>query len=120
MAIDEPHAEGNEIETRWDGSVPVVHLTGSLDARMRALLETELSLACAVPGDIVVDVAQVAEADPVGVAPVVATARALRSQGSHLVVRGAAPTLQRLIEMLDPTEAVSHSDPPPTSTPEAP
>ena len=109
MSAEEPRADSMTIDTVWDGSVPVLHVTGPLEASTVAALVAELARACAVRGNVVVDLASVPAADATGVAPIVAAARSLRDHGSCLVVRGADQSVHRLITMLDPTDAVDLS-----------
>ncbi len=73
---------------------------GDEDRTTQSLRRTALSRALGVEGDLLVDLSALYWADASLMLDLAAVARRLRRQGRHILLRGAAPDIRRLIELV--------------------
>ncbi len=74
--------------------------SGDEDRTTQSLRRTALSQALASESDVVVDLSDLAFADPSLMLDLAMVARRLRKAGKRLTLRGAQPQIHRLIELV--------------------
>ncbi len=89
--------DGGAIVT-YEENPPTLRCCGDEDRSTQSLRRQALSQALYAPGDVLVDLADLAFADPSLMLDFAMIARRLRKAGSQLVLRGAQPDISVLIE----------------------
>jgi anti-anti-sigma regulatory factor len=82
----------------YEDNPPTLRCYGDEDRATQSLRRQALSQALGAPSDVVVDLAQLAFADPSLMLDLVMVARRLRKAGRKLTLRGAQPDICVLIE----------------------
>lgn len=92
-----PISVGGAIVT-FEDNPPTLRCYGDEDRSTQSLRRQALSRALCAPADVVVDLAQLAFADPSLMLDFAMIARRLRKAGRELILRGAQPDISVLIE----------------------
>ena len=79
---------------------PVICCVGDEDRSTQSLRRPALSRALHAGGTVLVDLHELAFADPSLMVDLAMVARRLRQAGGHLRIRGAQPQIQKLIEVV--------------------
>ncbi len=92
-----PRKVGGAIVT-FEDNPPTLRCCGDEDRSTQSLRRRALSQALCAPQDVVVDLAELAFADPSLMLDLAMIARRLRKAGGELILRGAQPDISVLIE----------------------
>lgn len=85
---------------RFSDQPPVLTCSGDEDRSTQSRRRRELSRALGARGDVTVDLTQLAWADASLMLDLMMIARRLRRVGHRMVLQGAQPQIQRLIELV--------------------